>query len=258
MKKLIFGFLAISLGLTICQCTPDAIRESITIIMDAPLNFEGDGDSMTFTLTTTTPWSASSDQLWCKVSPTSGQAGTFTITVTVDADPTKAGRPRVATRATTETRTAIITITADGEQKEITVTQEVTKTPPETQEVDVIYRFTNAPFIWTDTIIEDGTISLSNNAITTSSASLNFSGVYTNGGGTFDIDDGLSHYIWAYLYDADGKIGFAFVEDTLIGRAAVIGKTACETICDWLGITGIDRDDMQDDYNCWGDAGVSH
>ena len=273
MKKLFFGLVAIWGGLMLSHCSPkiDAPEVSIEIVIDTPLEFDDEGDSMEVTITCNYPWTASSNQPWCTVSPDHGPAGTFVLTITVTADvPTKGG---IATRADvlTDIRTAIITIHANGEEQQITVNQEVQPTSPVIQEVDAMYQydlyelyFVSYPDFpypsWTDVVSgEEGASALSKNTFTTTTG-ITLSGLYTEGGGTIDteIDGDPFQITWAYLYDALGKVGYV---STAVGTQdnppygyqvfwAVIGKTAYSMLVDINpDFSIVDYSDMQDDYN---------
>ena len=129
MKKLIFLFLILLTGLTFSTCGPE--EDAIEILSGGLLNFNSNGGSKTFDFTTIYPWTAKSNQTWCKVSPTSGPAGKVTLKITVDNNFGTKGSEELQTRAATETRTATITIISNGVEELIKVTQELPVTLPQ-------------------------------------------------------------------------------------------------------------------------------
>jgi len=110
--------------------------------------------------------------------------------------------------------------------------------------VDTKYRFTGG--VWEPYGAgPNGTLTLDENTITTSTAGFSYNNVYTSGGGSFPVGLWGSETTWAYLYSGSIKIGFvvAYTDDSYIH--VKLGKTYIE---DSGGISnGIDTNGMQDD-----------
>lgn len=96
---------------------PDQLTISTT-----ELEAEANGGSGTLSFTTNKSWAASSDQTWCKLDKTSGNAGNITINLTFGTNPTE------------KERTAQITITAGTASAKATVKQAKQEPDPETGE----------------------------------------------------------------------------------------------------------------------------
>lgn len=94
---------------------PDQVTISTT-----ELKAEADGGSGTLSFTTNKSWAASSDQTWCKLEKSSGNAGSITINLTFEANPTE------------QERTAQITVTAGTASAQATVKQAKQEPEPET------------------------------------------------------------------------------------------------------------------------------
>ncbi|MCL2727561.1 MAG: BACON domain-containing protein [Bacteroidales bacterium] len=234
MKKRFFGLFVLFFGLMFSQCSPDA-PVTISITIDTPLQFDEGGSSIEIVIHCNYPWTASSNQPWCTVSPDNGPAGTFTLTVTVTGEMGGSSPAPLMTRssALSDIRTAIITIHSNGQEQTITVTQEVEPEEPTIQEIAQIFRFTNGDWVTTffdqdgnlQGIVPDGAVTLSANAITTSTAGVHLSNLYTMGGNTANLEKEYEVYVddvfdryeieyyqfaWAYLCDASGKIGIVW------------------------------------------------
>lgn len=96
---------------------PDQLTISTT-----ELEAEANGGSGTLSFTTNKSWAASSDQTWCKLDKTSGNAGNITINLTFETNPTE------------KERTAQITITAGTASAQATVKQAKQEPDPVTGE----------------------------------------------------------------------------------------------------------------------------
>lgn len=101
--------------------TPKPDPDKVTI-STTNLTAEADGGTGTLNFTTNKTWKASSDQNWCKLDKTSGNAGNITINLTFESNPTE------------EERTAQITITAGAASSQATVKQ--AKQEPKTETGD--------------------------------------------------------------------------------------------------------------------------
>lgn len=96
---------------------PDQLTISTT-----ELEAEANGGSGTLSFTTNKSWAASSDQTWCKLDKTSGNAGNITINLTFETNPTE------------KERTGQITITAGTASAQATVKQAKQEPDPVTGE----------------------------------------------------------------------------------------------------------------------------
>lgn len=91
--KTIYHFLFFSLWVCLwmsgCSDKEEPIVESSIILSGAnSYVFEMAGGTQTISFTSTQPWTASSGQSWCKVTPASGQAESGSITISVDENTT--------------------------------------------------------------------------------------------------------------------------------------------------------------------------
>ena len=100
----------------LCACGGDSPEpDKVTLANTSngsSLSADGDGERLTVSFTTNKDWTATSNQQWCVVSPTSGVSGTANIQV------------NVAKNELAQQRTANITLTAGTASVSITVTQE--------------------------------------------------------------------------------------------------------------------------------------
>lgn len=99
----------------VCACNkPDPESDPVIYITTTETMVVGDLDqTATITFTANNPWTVSSSEEWCRVSPTSGEAGNKAATVTVTLDPNN----------TFEARSATVTINAGGIEKTVTIIQ---------------------------------------------------------------------------------------------------------------------------------------
>ena len=87
-----------------------------------------------------------------------------------------------------------------------------------------------------------GKITIGKNSISTTTAGISLSGIYTSGGGS----DGES--TWTYLYTGDGtKIGVILVNSE--AKEVVLGTTH---LSGWGHASKIESGDMSDDYKGYG------
>ena len=87
-------------------------KETMLTVDQTSLSFTDAGGSSSLTLTANKPWSATSNQSWCKVSPSGGEEAMGSrITITCDAN------------TTYDARNATITITCAELTKQISITQ---------------------------------------------------------------------------------------------------------------------------------------
>ena len=110
MKKVFALLIFIAACVIVCSCE----KETILTVNQASLSFDNGGGSQTVNIVANKVWSASSNQSWCKVSPSSGDGSdnsNITISVSCDAN------------TTYDTRTCTITITCEELTKTISVTQ---------------------------------------------------------------------------------------------------------------------------------------
>jgi hypothetical protein len=113
-KKISFVLMALFSLLVLNACRvekPDKITLADTT-NGSPLSVDGDGERLSISFTTNKDWTATSNQSWCVVSPTSGISGSANIQVSVSRN------------EETQQRTANITLTAGTASASITVIQE--------------------------------------------------------------------------------------------------------------------------------------
>ena len=84
---------------------------TITLSGAGSCTFASSGGTETLSFTSTQPWTASSGQNWCKVSPSSGAAGTCNVTISVEEN------------ATFDERNTSVVIQSGTQKKSVTVTQ---------------------------------------------------------------------------------------------------------------------------------------
>ena len=113
MKRYFFTILAVlSLTMVVAGCNKTAAE--LDIIDSPDIAVDGDAGIGTITFTTNKAWTASCQEEWVHLSPTSGYASNkkVNLTVTCDHNPT------------TEVREAVVTITAGDVSKTVTVRQQ--------------------------------------------------------------------------------------------------------------------------------------
>ncbi len=106
---------------TIKQAKKEVVEEDKVTLDNSDFTVEATGKTITITFTTNKAWTASSDQTWCKLDKTSGDAGKVSITATADANSTE------------QERTAKITITAGTAKATATVKQAKKEAEDDTQ-----------------------------------------------------------------------------------------------------------------------------
>lgn len=113
-KKYLSSFIVILL-MTLFSCSDNetVIEPEITLAKEELTFAKGSGTNI-LAIKTNVEWTASSSQPWCTLAPASGEAGTKQISVTVTEN------------TTTDTRDAVITITAGSLSKQVKVTQALT------------------------------------------------------------------------------------------------------------------------------------
>lgn len=112
----------------ICMLVASCKDEKEEVIVNPSIQLSGSsshtldvsGGDITISFTSAKAWTARSGQNWCKVSPSSGQAGTYTLTITVDENTTYDERN---TQVTVQSETVSKSITITQKQKDaLTVT----------------------------------------------------------------------------------------------------------------------------------------
>ena len=114
MKRFLL-ILAIVIG---CFVIVSCEKETMLVIKQTGLSFEDSGGSQSVNVVANKVWRASSNQKWCKVSPSSGdgaETGSFTLSVACDANTTLAERSCVIA-VECEELTSSITITQAGKK----------------------------------------------------------------------------------------------------------------------------------------------
>jgi len=96
-----------------CSKSEPEIEPELILAKEELILAKNSGTSM-LAIKSNVPWTVSSSQTWCTLTPASGEAGTKQISVAV------------AENTTNDTRNAIITITAGSLSKQVKVTQELT------------------------------------------------------------------------------------------------------------------------------------
>jgi len=114
MKKTLFLIL-LSFLFLMCCCSSDDATDSATnvqlSVVPAELIFTYAAGSEQLEVTSNAEWGVSSDQTWCKVSPSGGVSGQATVTVTVEANTTE------------ELRTSTLTFKSGSYSQKYTITQ---------------------------------------------------------------------------------------------------------------------------------------
>lgn len=115
-KKICFVLMALFSLFALSACGGDSPEpDKITLANTAngsSLSADGDGERLSISFTANKDWTATSNQSWCVISPTSGVSGTANIQV------------NVAKNEVAQERTANITLTAGTASVSITITQE--------------------------------------------------------------------------------------------------------------------------------------
>lgn len=120
---LFFVFMFLMGPFNSCKSEPE-IEPEITLAKEEITFAEISGTSV-LAIKTNMPWTATSSQSWCTLTPASGEAGTKQITVAVTEN------------TTNDTREALITITAGSLSKQVNVTQEVVKFSIDNKEFNI-------------------------------------------------------------------------------------------------------------------------
>ena len=126
MKKtvaLLISILVILPFLTSCE------KETILTVDQTSISFSDNGGSQTVSLTANKPWTVSSSQGWCKISPTGGEEATSSrITITCDANTTYDARNCTVTFTCAElTKTVSVSQATNNGLQVSQTTYEVTK-----------------------------------------------------------------------------------------------------------------------------------
>ena len=103
----------------VCACNKPTPEPIIEIATPTTVDVASGSQTATISFTANNPWTATSSNGWCKVSPASGAASDKAATVTVTLDPNEAFEPRTAT----------VTIKAGGIEKTVTITQAAAEKP---------------------------------------------------------------------------------------------------------------------------------
>lgn len=114
MKKYLLLLLSLTLVIFSCSDSDDPIsvvEDAKITLNDTKLELPNEGGVKSILFETKKNWTAKSDASWCTLSPTSGDASVKSINVTLSANDTY------------DDRDCMITISADGLSKSITVTQ---------------------------------------------------------------------------------------------------------------------------------------
>jgi hypothetical protein len=96
-----------------CSKNESEIDPELILAKEELILAKGSGTSM-LAIKSNVPWTVSSSQTWCTLTPASGEAGTKQITV------------NVTENTTNDNRDAVITITAGSLSKQVKVTQALT------------------------------------------------------------------------------------------------------------------------------------
>ncbi len=117
MKKILYPItLTLMLCLIVASCKDEKedeviVKPSITLNGVNSHTIEQQGGEIEINFSSNKAWTASSDQGWCHVSPTSGHDGNATLTIKVDEN------------TTTDERNTSVTIKSESESKKISITQ---------------------------------------------------------------------------------------------------------------------------------------
>jgi len=120
------------------------------------------------------------------------------------------------------------------------------------------FRFTDGDW-YNPNETPNGNVSIGENTITTTTAGINLSNVFTQGGGTFNKSDYFGE--WAYLYGENGKIGVIFAFGGILSSSDMkgilfLGQSLCS---DWVSTfdtqygVSVDISDMIDTHNGLGE-----
>jgi len=115
MRKFGFGLIGFFYLATLCfaSCSKDNSEpEAELVVSTNQLTFFKDGETKFFHVKSNIPWTISSTETWCTVTPAIGSKGTVKIEVTV------------LTNATTTPRTATLTVTAGSLSEHLNITQD--------------------------------------------------------------------------------------------------------------------------------------
>ena len=116
--------------------------------------------------------------------------------------------------------------------------------------IEAKYRFSDGRWYNLDNT-PNGDVTVGESTITTTTAGINLSGVYTSGGGKSQSEEvPPKDLAWAYLYDGSGKIGVIYVWDDDSKLVVVLGKSTCNTGEAVLAMAafGADISDMKDTH----------
>ena len=113
MKNRILHILLVAIltGVCIISCSKEEIIGEISISEGTDLYAEAAGEEITITVTANKEWSISSGVEWCKVTSSSGGAGTHKVKIIIDEN------------TTLTERSTMINLTCDNTIKRINVTQ---------------------------------------------------------------------------------------------------------------------------------------
>ncbi|MDR0231175.1 MAG: DNA mismatch repair protein, partial [Dysgonamonadaceae bacterium] len=111
MNSLKFNLCLIFLAIAFSSCSKEEVITPELTISKNELSFGKDAYSQELVINTNVPWSVSSSEAWCTVSPASGGAGTSSIDVSV------------AGNTTVNPREAILTVTAEGLTQQVKIKQ---------------------------------------------------------------------------------------------------------------------------------------
>lgn len=90
MNKFFLYFIGVSalilLGVSSCKKPPIQVEAEIEL-SESSINVRSSGETSAIVITTSVPWVAESDALWCRVNPGKGPSGATTVEITVDPQP---------------------------------------------------------------------------------------------------------------------------------------------------------------------------
>lgn len=106
-------FLGILVCLLLVACSDESnIEPNLSILGTPSLSFEQQGGSQSFSFVSAKGWTATSNQDWCKVTPSSGQGGSVNLMIIVEVN------------NSTEQRESIISVMSDNLLREIKIIQQ--------------------------------------------------------------------------------------------------------------------------------------
>lgn len=106
-------FWGILVCLLLVGCSDESnIEPNLSILGTPSLSFEQQGGSQTFSFVSAKGWTATSNQDWCKVTPSSGQGGSVNLMIIVEVN------------NSTEQRESIISVMSDNLSREIKIIQQ--------------------------------------------------------------------------------------------------------------------------------------